>query len=133
MANFSFAFHLSLFLVFGSSHGMLYHYSMLTNSVPPACAGAVYTYIGSTRGALRLVRNGQTTLSQAWNSGIVQIYYNNAWGNICDDGYFGSNEADVICHQLSYTGASSYTYTANSFRCVYADCKYFHRVHVYFI
>ncbi len=77
--------------------------------------------VGSTRGALRLVRNGQPTLSQAWDSGIVQIYYNNEWGNICDDSYFGLSEADVICHQLSYTGASSYTNTAFSSKyvCLY--------------
>ena len=40
--------------------------------------------------------------------GIVQIYYD-GWGNICDYSYYGSDEADVICHQLGYTGASSYS------------------------
>jgi hypothetical protein len=30
-------------------------------------------------------------------------------GNICDDAYYDQNEADVICHQLGYTGASSYS------------------------
>ena len=36
------------------------------------------------------------------------MYYN-GWGNICDDYYYNSAEANVICHQLGYTGASSYS------------------------
>lgn len=39
----------------------------------------------------------------------VHIYFNNVWGNICNDSSFGDTEADVICHQLGYTGASSHT------------------------
>ena len=44
------------------------------------------------------------------------MYYN-GWGNICDDNYYNSAEANVICHQLGYTGASSY-YRAGLVRCV---------------
>ena len=36
------------------------------------------------------------------------MYYN-GWGNICYDYYYGYSEANVICHQLGYTGASSYS------------------------
>ena len=39
----------------------------------------------------------------------MRVYYNNGWGNICDDYYYNSAEANVICHQLGYTGASSYS------------------------
>ena len=39
----------------------------------------------------------------------MRVYYNNKWGNICDDYYYSSTEADVICHQLGYTGASSHS------------------------
>ena len=35
--------------------------------------------------------------------------YDNGWGNICDDYYYDLAEANVICHQLGYTGASSYS------------------------
>ncbi|XP_033116779.1 uncharacterized protein LOC117116794 [Anneissia japonica] len=31
--------------------------------------------------------------------GIVELFYNNAWGSICSDN-FGKNEADVVCRQL---------------------------------
>ena len=58
-------------------------------------------------GAIRLIRSGQTSYSYYY--GIVQVYINNGWGNICDDSYYNANEAHVICHQLSYTGASSYS------------------------
>ena len=44
------------------------------------------------------------------------MYYN-GWGNICDDYYYNSAEANVICHQLGYTGASSYS-RAGLVRCV---------------
>ena len=54
-----------------------------------------------------LYRNGYT--SSSYYYGIVRVYYNNGWGNICDDYYYNSTEANVICHQLGYTGASSYS------------------------
>ena len=58
-------------------------------------------------GVVRLYRNGVT--SSSYYYGIVQIWYNGEWGNICYDSYYDKNEADVICHQLRYTGASSYS------------------------
>ena len=71
-------------------------------------------FIGVSPGALRFYRNGYPTFTQAWSSGIVQIYYEDFWGNICDDSDFGSTEADVICHQFGYSGASSNTNTGVS-------------------
>ena len=61
----------------------------------------------SGNGVVRLYRNGVT--SSSYYYGIVQIYINGQWGNICDDSYYNQYEADVICHQLGYTGASSYS------------------------
>ena len=47
------------------------------------------------------------------------MYYN-GWGNICHDYYYNSAEANVICHQLGYTGASSYS-RAGLVRCATYD------------
>ena len=58
-------------------------------------------------GVVHLYRNGVT--SSSYYYGIVQIWYNGQWGNICDDYYYNQNEADVICHQLGYTGASGFS------------------------
>uniref|UniRef100_A0A1X7USZ0 SRCR domain-containing protein n=1 Tax=Amphimedon queenslandica TaxID=400682 RepID=A0A1X7USZ0_AMPQE len=46
--------------------------------------------------------------STTYSSGVVRVFYD-GWGNICDDSFYGSAEANVICHQLGYTGASSYS------------------------
>ena len=54
------------------------------------------------------MRNNLYSTTQAYTSGIVEIYYTSSWGNICDDASFSYNEANVICHQLAFTGVSSY-------------------------
>ena len=59
----------------------------------------------AVNGTVRLFRNGIISSY----SGIVQIYIDGLWGNICDDSDYDQYEADVICHQLGYTGASSYS------------------------
>ena len=63
--------------------------------------------VGFINGLVHLFRNGYT--SSSYYYGILRVYYNNGWGNICDDYQYSSAEANVICHQLGYTGASSYS------------------------
>ena len=60
----------------------------------------------AANGALILFRNGISSTSYYY--GVVRVYYN-GWRNLCDDYYYNSVEANVICHQLGYTGASSYS------------------------
>ena len=51
--------------------------------------------------------------STPWE-GIVEVFYNNTWGTICDDGYSSSN-GPVLCKQLGYQGYSgSFRYTRSS-------------------
>ena len=66
-----------------------------------------YLANSAENGAIILYRNEYT--SSSYYYGIVRVYYNNGWGNICNDYYYSSTEANVICHQLGYTGASSYS------------------------
>ena len=67
----------------------------------------VFHLSGQSNGPIRLRRYSSVSLS--YTSGRVQVYVNSRWGNICDDASFGLTEATVICHQLGYTGASSYS------------------------
>ena len=62
--------------------------------------------------AVRLVQDGVS--SQSYRMGVVQIYYQGEWGTICEDSFFGYDEANVICIQLAYTGASTYSNNDNS-------------------
>ena len=63
-------------------------------------------------GTIVLSRNG--VRSNNYTSGIVEVYYNGGWSGICaDDGSFGRDEANVVCHQLGYEDAGSYSSTAD--------------------
>ena len=64
-------------------------------------------YIGpNSVGAIRLLNTGSTSLYNT--AGLVQVWYDGHWGNVCaTNGRFTYFEADVICHQLGWSGASS--------------------------
>ena len=66
-------------------------------------------YIGPNGvGAIRLWNSGSTLLYNT--AGRVQVWYGGEWGNICDgNADFGFYEADVVCHQLGWSGSSSYS------------------------
>ena len=66
-------------------------------------------YIGTPQdGTIILSRN--RTYSNSYTSGRVLVRNNYYWGTICRKTSFGISEADVICHQLTYSGASSWSY-----------------------
>ena len=67
---------------------------------------ATFSLLNMTNGPIRLWRNGNS--STEFTSGRVQLVYDSVWGNICWDANFELTEADVICHQLGYTGALDY-------------------------
>ena len=50
---------------------------------------------------------GDLRLTGGGNRGRLQVYHNDRWGAVCDDG-FGQEEADVACWQLGFPGADSY-------------------------
>ena len=54
-------------------------------------------------GEIRLV--GGVTASE----GHVEIYLNGEWGRVCSDNSMTGDEANVICSQLGYDSAVSYT------------------------
>ena len=88
--------------------GTLMHYCMYIH---------VCMCVGTPRsGALLLTRNG--IYSRQYTSGRVVMYgiggssSSKYWGNICRRNSFSLTAANVICHQLSYTGASTWSYSA---------------------
>ena len=66
--------------------------------------------VGQEDGTVALLRNG--VRNSLYSSGIVQVYYDGSWEGICNDASFGINAADVICHQLGFTGVDTYSTVA---------------------
>ena len=67
-----------------------------------------YLANSAQNGAIILYRNGYS--SSFYSHGIVRVYYNNGWGNICNDDFdHDSTEGNVICRQLGYIGVYRYS------------------------
>lgn len=66
----------------------------------PANPTAVYFTLTVPEGSVRLA-DGPTAYS-----GRVEVYANNTWGSVCDDGW--SNKAgNVVCKQLGFSDAEA--------------------------
>ena len=49
---------------------------------------------------VRLIQGNRLGVSQ----GTVEIFYNSAWGSVCDD-YWGLSDARVVCRMLGFSDA----------------------------
>uniref|UniRef100_A0A1X7SNX0 SRCR domain-containing protein n=1 Tax=Amphimedon queenslandica TaxID=400682 RepID=A0A1X7SNX0_AMPQE len=67
------------------------------------------SFLSSVKGQSQIPRTGTVMLTNGDNNrdGDVQIYHDGGWNYICYDDGTNDDFADVVCHQLGYTGGES--------------------------
>ena len=77
-----------------------FHYMLDNTLIPPVSDS--WPVLPPYPGNIRL-----TGFTQYSGSGRIEVYCNDEWGLVCNDG-FTKNDADTVCRQLGYTEAMSY-------------------------
>lgn len=62
-----------------------------------------------TEGSVRLFGGSDSS------SGIVEIFYNDKWGMVCEGGTFVTNEARAVCTELGFDPSQSSTISTSRY------------------